>query len=46
MPNPSTTRVLFSMRVRWPTRVRFISSIVVVVIDDDDDDDDDGFFIT
>ena len=34
-PNPSaTTRVLFSMRVRWPTtRVRFsFSSTVVVVV--------------
>ena len=33
VPNPSKpTRVLFSMRVRWPTRVRFIS----ISIDDDE----------
>ena len=32
VPNPSATRVLFSMRVRWPTRVRFIS----ISIDDDE----------
>jgi hypothetical protein len=38
VPTPITTRVLFSMRVRRPTRVRFIS-ISISITDDDDDDD-------